>query len=129
MRLTPRRWFAFRGEFADDVFGDGVGSAFVLLEDLVERRFEVDQFDAGVVVGEEVDPALAGLLKEVGGIEGIIPFRPQMLPALLAGDLDDFPLILGGSDVQFGADIIERYDGKLWTVLLQPGVFSAPRQA
>jgi hypothetical protein len=71
---------ALLGEAPDDPLGHGARSSGVASEDFGKRRLDVNQFDPGDVVGEQVDPGPASLAEQVGGVEGERAARPQMLP-------------------------------------------------
>jgi hypothetical protein len=52
MTLQPRRWLAFFGPFADHLLGNGLASALVLFKQPIEWRFDVNDFNPGIVIGQ-----------------------------------------------------------------------------
>ena len=56
--------------------GTGSVTPGVLAEDDLQRRLDVNDLDAGVVVGEQINPSSSGLTQDVGGIESEGTTRP-----------------------------------------------------
>ena len=92
MDLGQRRGLAPGRKSPDDPLGDGTLSPLVLGEDDRRRRLNVHDLDPGLVVGEEVDPALPGEPEQVRGVEGERTTRPEELPATFPPDLDHLAL-------------------------------------
>jgi hypothetical protein len=64
------RWLALLGEFLDDPFSHRALTPGVLAEDDLQRRLDVNDLNAGVILGEQVNPSSSSLSPEVGGIDG-----------------------------------------------------------
>src|SRR5271157_3141099 len=70
VRLSNRWGLALFGKLFDDPLRYGSHSSSVLLQDDTHRRLDVNDLDAGIVVGKQVDPPSPGLPQEIGAIEG-----------------------------------------------------------
>jgi len=58
MPFAPIRRLTLSGQFENDLLWHWALTPLVLAENLFQRRFDVDQFDLGSVVGTWVDPPL-----------------------------------------------------------------------
>ena len=67
--FSPRGRLAPVGQFPNDLLGNRMVAALVLPNQLVKGRFDVDQFDARIVVGKEVDPSTTSLPQDTSSIE------------------------------------------------------------
>src|SRR5262249_19248003 len=92
-------WFKLFKQFPDDLFGNRTGAVFVLRKKQRKRRFKIDDFDSRGVVSKEIDPSLAHLPSDVGGVECEVLAGSKVNPALFTSGLDDFALIVGCIDI------------------------------
>ncbi len=75
-------------------------SLSVLFEDRLQRRFHVNDFNSSIVVGKQINPALARQARRVRRIEGAVSVCRQMFATLFARGLDHFALIVGRIHVE-----------------------------
>jgi hypothetical protein len=113
MPFCPRWRFALSGKLSDDFFWNGLASILILSEQAVERWFDVNEFDSSTVVGEQVDPSLAGHFQKVGGVEGEVRSSTQIFSATLTRHLDHFALIVDRIHIQFATNVIQREHRKI----------------
>src|SRR5262245_22082977 len=88
----------------------------VLFQDHRERWFNVDDFDPGIVIGEEFNPTLPGLPDHVRGIEGERRACPQQVPAPFPRKLSDLALVVGRINVEFIPNVVKRNDWQIASV-------------
>ena len=94
MPFHPRGRFQLIQQPLDDGLRNGGGAVAVLGQELGEWGFKVGDFDAGSVVGPEVDPFGAGVADGVGGVQGEVPPGTEMLAARFPRELGDAALVL-----------------------------------
>jgi hypothetical protein len=140
MRLCPTRAYqqalglgegrrlALLGKLSNNLLWHWTVAPGVLTEDHSQRWLDVNDLDASVVVGEQINPSSPGLPQNIRGIDGKRPTRPQVLPASLSSGLDHFALIIGRFNVEFASKFIQRNDGKVGAICRQPGVRAAAGQ-
>ena len=117
-----------RIHFSDEFFDDGVGdfciTFAILLEQSLDIRFNVYQFNPCSIIGTDVNPQLTYLASRVGRVECEILSLAMVVATSLACCLDNLPLIVGRCNLDLTADFIELYDGQVTTILRQPSVFA-----
>ena len=87
-------------------------------------RLKINDLNPRFVISKQVNPALAHLPRDVGGVEGKALAGAKMFAALFARGLDDFALIVGCLDVQRLANGVQRDHRSCWPVPGEPGVFA-----
>jgi hypothetical protein len=85
VRLSAGWWLALLGKLFNHLLWYRAPSPCVLVPDDTQRRLNVDDLDAGVIVSEQVDPTSPGLPQEIGGIEGKGSPRSKQFSASLPG--------------------------------------------
>jgi hypothetical protein len=106
----PRRRLTLFRQFTDDLFRDRTVAFFVLSQHSLEWRLDVNDLDAGFIVGEQVEPSLPRLLDRVCSVECERRSHTQQLSAPFTSKLSDCALIVRWGDVEFTPNSVQGND-------------------
>src|SRR4051794_12464683 len=109
MSFRDGRRLALSGQFTDYILWDRPLASLVLTQGLRNRRFDVNDFDTSAVIRKHLDPLLPCLAQQVCGAEGERLPRPEQLPASFLRVLNDYSLIVGGLDMKFRPNVVQRH--------------------
>jgi hypothetical protein len=108
---------------------DGPFATPVLTKDSRERGFDVNDFDTSAVIRKQVNPPLPCLAQQVCGAEGERLLRAEEIPASFLRVLDDDSLIVGGLDIEFCPNVVQRHDRQIAAISDEPMVFATTWQS
>ena len=128
MAFSHCRWFQLLQQTHNDLLGNRVRPPFVLRQNGSDRRLKVNNLNSRPVNGEEFNPSLPHLPRDICRVEREVAAGAKMLAALLTGGLDDFALVISRINIERVADGIQRNNGQRGSVLGEPGVFARARK-
>ena len=106
VRLDQRRRLKLFHKSLDYLPGNRLWAALILFNEDRQRRFQGEKFDTRLVIGEEIDPALARRAHAVSGVKGEITARAKVFAASFTGALNDFTLVVRRFHVMSRAQIV-----------------------